>query len=387
MLQANKAALLTDLHLESVNVQFLEVEYFLLVFGKVTNLASLLAGFAAAALMQTASQHQQHHQQQQQLGKQQQTTTAAALGTAAAMPTAAIARVAAAAAAAAEDDASVYVCCVHAGTDPSSSKLHFLHILATGGALGFMLLVLLTATLCSIWGPGLALRGSGHNSVSKAVEVMDKAQQTALRFFKVGLWCYLFSTALSVCLWQPLLDRAVLLLILLWAARQLHATDFEFNTCCSVRGLTRGEIRSDPLSKAPESSSSCAYSCFATAETFQGMQQQQQQKHAGLSSASSTAETLHAQFKKPQGAAYTPGWSHEDAHATSELPVHADDAAYGLYPSSTQQQQQQQQQEEEWQQEAEEEGNMTFRRMASSLYTSAIENLASFVGFSGEEVS
>ena len=56
MLQANKAAVLTDLNLGSVSIQFKEIEYFLLVFSRITKIASLLAGFASAALMQAAGQ-------------------------------------------------------------------------------------------------------------------------------------------------------------------------------------------------------------------------------------------------------------------------------------------------------------------------------------------
>lgn len=56
MLQANKASVLTDFNLGSVTVRYMEVEYFLLVFGRINKLASVLAGFASSALMQDAGE-------------------------------------------------------------------------------------------------------------------------------------------------------------------------------------------------------------------------------------------------------------------------------------------------------------------------------------------
>lgn len=137
MIQANKADLLTCVHLGSTEVRYMEIEYFLMVFAKLTAIAGLLAGFASTALISET-----------------------------------------------EDRRENYV-------------LHIVYILSTGAALGLMLLVLLISTLCTLWAPGLALRGNGQNALNEAVNIMEKHADTSFRYFVTGLGCYLFSSILS----------------------------------------------------------------------------------------------------------------------------------------------------------------------------------------------
>ncbi|XP_026192019.1 uncharacterized protein LOC113147057 [Cyclospora cayetanensis] len=190
MIQANKAAVLTDFNLGSVSLQFMEIEYFLLVFSRITKIASLLAGFASAALMQAA------------------------------------------------------------GVTPEYKRLHLLHVLATGGALGIMLLVLLISTFCSMWGPGLALRGCGAASVSRAVQVMDTAQQTTLRLFNWGLLCYVLSSVVSALLFQPPLCCLVLVVLFSISTLHIYMNQEEIKKALLPRALTRGVIRGNPLAKS-----------------------------------------------------------------------------------------------------------------------------------------
>jgi len=57
MIEASKAKLLTNFNLESVFVRQVEMEYFLMVFGKLSLVAGVVAGFAAAGLSIPPSKH------------------------------------------------------------------------------------------------------------------------------------------------------------------------------------------------------------------------------------------------------------------------------------------------------------------------------------------
>jgi len=51
MIQATKASVVTEFHLSSLEARSMELDYFLMVFDKLSSTASLLAGFASSALM------------------------------------------------------------------------------------------------------------------------------------------------------------------------------------------------------------------------------------------------------------------------------------------------------------------------------------------------
>merc|ERR1719160_1369818 len=52
----------------------------------------------------------------------------------------------------------------------------------TGSAFGMNLLVILIATLCCLWAPGKALRGNDSQHLSKTIVILERSQQTAMRF-------------------------------------------------------------------------------------------------------------------------------------------------------------------------------------------------------------
>merc|ERR1719386_307506 len=49
-------------------------------------------------------------------------------------------------------------------------------LIFTGAAFGMNLLVILIATLCNLWGPGKALRGTCSEDLGRAIAVLEKSQ-------------------------------------------------------------------------------------------------------------------------------------------------------------------------------------------------------------------
>merc|ERR1740117_2865263 len=47
-------------------------------------------------------------------------------------------------------------------------------LIFTGSAFGMNLLVILIATLCNLWAPGCALRGSDSEHLSQTITVLEK---------------------------------------------------------------------------------------------------------------------------------------------------------------------------------------------------------------------
>mmetsp|Transcript_31112 Transcript_31112/g.89964 ORF Transcript_31112/g.89964 Transcript_31112/m.89964 type:complete len:214 (-) Transcript_31112:56-697(-) len=159
MLQATKANVVTDFHKSTLEVRQMELDYYLMVFDKLSTIAALLAGFASSALM--------------------------------------------------------------VGTPRSSNPyMVTMFLLSTGSALGSNLLVVIVSTMCVMWGPGHALRGEDASYVDRAVFILDTTKTSMEKFFTFGLICYFTSAILVVWL---LFDTrgsstisAVFLLMILW---------------------------------------------------------------------------------------------------------------------------------------------------------------------------
>merc|ERR1719262_1825233 len=67
-------------------------------------------------------------------------------------------------------------------------------LIFTGTAFGMNLLVILISTLCSLWGPGKALRGNDSVHLHDAIDILERQQQMAMRFFLMGLFSYFISS-------------------------------------------------------------------------------------------------------------------------------------------------------------------------------------------------
>ncbi|CAJ1341809.1 unnamed protein product [Effrenium voratum] len=98
MIQANKATVVTEFHKQALEVRNMELEYYLLVFDKISTISALLAGFASTAVQ------------------------------------------------------------VEVPKD-AAPPLKTLYLLSAASALGAHLLVVVVCTMCTMWGPGHALRG------------------------------------------------------------------------------------------------------------------------------------------------------------------------------------------------------------------------------------
>jgi len=139
MIQATKAAVVTEFHLDSLSARSMELDYFLMVFDKLSSTASLLAGFASSALMVGIPRR-------------------------------------------------------------DNPFLVSAFLVSTGCALGCNLLVVIVATMCTMWGPGMALRGEDATAVDYTIFVLEQAQTRCLKFFIFGLMCYFLSSILVVWL-------------------------------------------------------------------------------------------------------------------------------------------------------------------------------------------
>eukprot|EP00928_Gymnodinium_smaydae_P049138 TRINITY_DN32950_c0_g1_i1.p1 TRINITY_DN32950_c0_g1~~TRINITY_DN32950_c0_g1_i1.p1 ORF type:complete len:191 (+),score=33.22 TRINITY_DN32950_c0_g1_i1:122-694(+) len=139
MLQANKGNVITKFHKKSLDIRYKELKFFLGVFNRMSAIASLLAGFASSAMMLSVPRW---------------------------------------------ENAEVVVA----------------FLIFTGSAFGMNLLVILIATLCCLWAPGKALRGQNSDDLTQAITVLEGQQQTAMRFFIMGLFSYFISSIMVTCL-------------------------------------------------------------------------------------------------------------------------------------------------------------------------------------------
>lgn len=83
----------------------------------------------------------------------------------------------------------------------SNPWLKTCYLLFAATALGAHLLVVVVSTMCTMWGPGHALRGRDANCVDHAVAVLDSAQRQMEMFFFFGLVSYFLSCIFLVCGW------------------------------------------------------------------------------------------------------------------------------------------------------------------------------------------
>merc|ERR1719313_1838507 len=118
----------------------------------------------------------------------------------------------------------------------------------TGSAFGMNLLVILIATLCSLWGPGKALRGDDSSHLNDAIEVLEKQQQMAMRFFLMGLFSYFISSIMVTWLFfdrvGATLATVFLVIFLFLLVRQSLVIRRMFIT---IQPFTKGYIRGNAV--------------------------------------------------------------------------------------------------------------------------------------------
>mmetsp|Transcript_86869 Transcript_86869/g.181846 ORF Transcript_86869/g.181846 Transcript_86869/m.181846 type:complete len:213 (+) Transcript_86869:85-723(+) len=139
MIQANKASVVTNFHKSTLEVRQLEIDYYLNVFDKLSSVAAFLAGFSSSALTVSLPLH-------------------------------------------------------------DNPYLVTLFLLTTATSLGSHLLVVIACTMCTMWGPGHALKGEDASYVERAVWVLDTIKTSMERFFLFGLMCFFVSSILVVWL-------------------------------------------------------------------------------------------------------------------------------------------------------------------------------------------
>jgi len=187
MIQANKGNILTGFHRTSLEIRYKELEYFTGVFDRMSSISSMLAGFASSAMMLSVPRW---------------------------------------------DNTWVVVA----------------FLIFTGSAFGMNLLVILIATLCNLWGPGKALRGNDSVHLHDTIDILEKQQQMAMRFFVMGLFSYFISSIMVSWLFFDLtgavLVTLILALFLFLLVRQSLVIRRAFIT---TQPFTTGYIRGNPV--------------------------------------------------------------------------------------------------------------------------------------------
>merc|ERR1719498_2286996 len=121
-------------------------------------------------------------------------------------------------------------------------------LIFTGSAMGMNLLVILIATLCSVWGPGKALRGDDSVHMHEAIDMLEKQQQMAMRFFLLGLFAYFISSILVTWLFfdklGAILATTLLITFLFLLVRQSLVIRRMFIT---IQPFTKGYIRGNAV--------------------------------------------------------------------------------------------------------------------------------------------
>merc|ERR1719401_989571 len=186
MIQANKGSVLTQFHKTSLDIRYKELQYFVGVFNRMGVMSSTLAGFASSAMMLSVPRWEN--------------------------PWVVVA-----------------------------------FLMFTGSAFGMNLLVILIATLCCLWGPGKALRGNDSVHLHETIEILERQQQIAMRFFVMGLFSYFISSIMVTWLFfdnlGAILSTALLSLALFVLVRQSLVIRRAFITS---QPFTTGYIRGNP---------------------------------------------------------------------------------------------------------------------------------------------
>jgi len=193
MIQANKGSILTSFHKTSMNIRYKELKYFVGVFSRMSGISALLAGFASSAMMLSVPRWEN--------------------------PWVVVA-----------------------------------FLIFTGCAFGMNLLVILISTLCCLWGPGKALRGNDSIHLHDAIDILERKQQTAMRYFVLGLFCYFISSIMVTWLFFDRLGAAISTVLLtvsmFFMVKQSLVIRRAFIT---TTPFTTGYLRGNPVkSEAPE---------------------------------------------------------------------------------------------------------------------------------------
>mmetsp|Transcript_75084 Transcript_75084/g.199392 ORF Transcript_75084/g.199392 Transcript_75084/m.199392 type:complete len:204 (-) Transcript_75084:67-678(-) len=190
MIQASKGNVISKFHVTSLNIRYKELNYFIGVFNRMSSISSMLAGFAASAMMLSVPRWQ-------------------------------------------------------------NPWMVVAFLVFTGCAFGMNLLVILISTLCCLWGPGKALRGNDSLHLHDTIEILERQQQLAMRFFVMGLFCYFISSIMVTWLFfdsiGALLSTVLLISSLFMLVRQSLVIRRAFVTSTPFStGYIRGNaIRSD----------------------------------------------------------------------------------------------------------------------------------------------
>lgn len=164
MIQANKATVVTEFHKETLEVRNMELEFYLMVFERISTISALLAGFASTAIQVEVPEE-------------------------------------------------------------SSPVLKTCYLLFAASALGAHLLVVVVCTMCTMWGPGHALRGKDASCVDHALAVLESAERQMEMFFFFGLISYFLSCIFLVCLLFDLKGRilvcSIFLMTLVWLSLKI----------------------------------------------------------------------------------------------------------------------------------------------------------------------
>eukprot|EP00927_Polykrikos_kofoidii_P079274 TRINITY_DN7605_c0_g1_i2.p1 TRINITY_DN7605_c0_g1~~TRINITY_DN7605_c0_g1_i2.p1 ORF type:complete len:188 (-),score=19.54 TRINITY_DN7605_c0_g1_i2:79-642(-) len=186
MIQANKASVISNFHQASLGIRNQELDFYIGVFNTMATTAGMLAGFASTTL-----------------------TLEIAPGT--------------------------------------NDKEVIIFLVIGSCAFGMNLLVVLIATLAGVWAPGRALRGQGADALTSTIQVLDKHQQSAMRFFILGLFSYFLAAIMLAWLMFDHLGAILVTTVMLLFGFMVVRQSLVIRRAFIPYGYASSMIRGNPM--------------------------------------------------------------------------------------------------------------------------------------------
>eukprot|EP01071_Lankesteria_metandrocarpae_P007620 Lankesteria_metandrocarpae@DN4732_c0_g1_i1.p1 len=110
----------------------------------------------------------------------------------------------------------------------TSNEMETLYVFLVCVTLGCHMVVVVTTTLCSIWGPGLALRGpNGSDSMHTAIENLRREQKFVFSFFLFGMTGFFLGNIVQVwCFFEPWVAKPATVVLTLSLAIFIYFTAY-----------------------------------------------------------------------------------------------------------------------------------------------------------------
>eukprot|EP00388_Colpodella_angusta_P043059 GDKK01058316.1.p1 GENE.GDKK01058316.1~~GDKK01058316.1.p1 ORF type:complete len:346 (-),score=51.50 GDKK01058316.1:102-1103(-) len=187
MIQGQKAHVVAGFNVDALEIRAKELEYFMMIFEKLMDLAGLFAAFAASAILMTLSDVD------------------------------------------------------------SRSFGRFCFAVMSSLTLGFNLLILMICTMCALWGPSRSLRGDGIESLSYSIHALEVTANWTLFLFDCGMFCYFICVIMMS--WQRMnfFFGLITTFVMLITCLASFIICFRIRKQLTPKTVTSGNLEGNPL--------------------------------------------------------------------------------------------------------------------------------------------